>query len=80
MPALPRERGVLRKREPSGPPEPAADPDGPPRAASSLRGKAVEAMLRAEVGCVFEQVLHDSAVFKRDAEGMSAFDRFAVGL
>ena len=37
-------------------------------------------MLRAEVGRVFEQVLHDSGVFKRDAKGAAAFDRFMEGL
>lgn len=47
-----------------------------------LRGGAVEVerMLRAEVGRVFEQVLHDSGVFKRDAAGAAAFDRFVAGL
>lgn len=45
-----------------------------------LSSGAVEGMLRAEVGRVFEQVLHDSGVFKRDAKGAAAFDRFAAGL
>lgn len=33
-------------------------------------------ILRAEVGAVFEQVLSDAGVFKRNAEGQSAFQRF----
>ena len=45
-----------------------------------LAKEAVGGMLRAEVGRVFEQVLHDSGVFKRDAEGLAAFDRFVEGL
>ena len=45
-----------------------------------LRGGAVEGMLRAEVGRVFERVLLDSGVFKRDAAGAAAFDRFMEGL
>lgn len=38
----------------------------------------VREMLRAEVGHVFAQVLTDSGVFKRNAEGLSAFDKFAT--
>ncbi|MBR0256808.1 MAG: hypothetical protein IJQ58_03640 [Synergistaceae bacterium] len=34
-------------------------------------------MLRDEVGHVFTQVLTDSGVYKRTAEGLAAFDRFA---
>ncbi len=33
-------------------------------------------ILREEVGAVFEQVLRDSGVFKRDSEGAAAFERF----
>lgn len=33
-------------------------------------------IIRAEVGAVFEQVLCDAGVFKRDAAGQAAFDRF----
>ena len=35
-----------------------------------------EAVLREEVGVVFEKVLEDAGVFKRDAEGRAAFRRF----
>mgnify|MGYP002623398137 FL=1 len=37
----------------------------------------VRNMLRDEVGHVFTQVLKDSGVYKRTAEGLSAFDKFA---
>lgn len=33
-------------------------------------------IIRQEVGAVFEQVLLDAGVFKRDQEGQAAFDRF----
>ena len=39
--------------------------------------QAVRNMLRDEVGHVFTQVLNDSGVYKRTAEGLAAFDRFA---
>ena len=37
----------------------------------------VRTMLRDEVGHVFAQVLTDSGVYKRTAEGLAAFDKFA---
>ena len=37
----------------------------------------VRNMLRDEVGHVFTQVLTDSGVYKRTAEGLSAFDKFS---
>ena len=37
----------------------------------------VRQMLRDEVGHVFAQVLTDSGVYKRTAEGLAAFDKFA---
>ena len=37
----------------------------------------VKNMLRAEIGHVFSQVLTDSGVFKRNSEGLAAFDKFA---
>ena len=37
----------------------------------------VRSMIRDEVGHVFKQVLTDSGVFKRDAKGLAAFDKFA---
>lgn len=36
-----------------------------------------DSIIKAEVGKVFEQVLEDSGVFKRDADGVKAFRRFA---
>lgn len=43
-----------------------------------LKGEQeVRNMLRDEVGHVFTQVLTDSGVYKRTAEGLAAFDRFA---
>ena len=54
----------------------------------SLRGKydgltgeeKVRKMLRDEVGHVFAQVLTDSGVYKRDVQGMAAFDKFIMGV
>ena len=37
-------------------------------------------ILREEVGAVFEQVLCDSGVFKRDDKGIAAFERFIAEL
>jgi len=37
-----------------------------------------EDILRAQVGLVFEQVLCDAGVFKRDAEGIAAFKKFCL--
>lgn len=37
----------------------------------------VKRMIRDEVGHVFKQVLNDSGVFKRDAKGLTAFDKFS---
>lgn len=37
----------------------------------------VRSMIRDEVGHVFKQVLTDSGVFKRDAKGLAAFDKFS---
>lgn len=37
-------------------------------------------IIRAEVGAVFEQVLCDAGVFKRDADGAAAFGRFVAAL
>ena len=37
-------------------------------------------IIRAEVGAVFEQVLCDAGVFKRDAQGKEAFMRFVDSL
>lgn len=45
---------------------------------AGLTGEAeVKSMIRDEVGHVFKQVLTDSGVFKRDAKGISAFDKFS---
>ncbi len=35
-------------------------------------------IIKAEVGAVFEQVLVDAGVFKRDADGISAFKKFCL--
>ena len=39
-----------------------------------------ESIIRAEVGAVFEQVLRDAGVFKRDEAGQAAFARFISSL
>ena len=36
----------------------------------------VDAILKEEIGIVFKKVLEDAGVFKRDAKGQAAFDRF----
>lgn len=45
-----------------------------------LSADNVEEIVREEVGKVFEQVLCDSGVFKRDEEGQKAFERFIAVL
>ena len=46
-----------------------------------LKGESeVKNMLRYEVGHVFAQVLTDSGVYKRNDEGLTAFDRFSEGV
>ena len=45
---------------------------------NGLTGESeVKRMIRDEVGHVFKQVLTDSGVFKRDEQGLSAFDKFS---
>lgn len=41
-----------------------------------VQADKVEAILQAEIGQVFKTVLTHAGVYKRDAEGMAAFDRF----
>ena len=43
---------------------------------SDINSENVMDILKAEVGKVFATVLEHAGVFKRDAEGMKAFDRF----
>ena len=40
----------------------------------------VDAVLKEEIGIVFKKVLEDAGVFKRDAKGQAAFDRFTSTL
>lgn len=40
----------------------------------------VDAIIKEESGIVFKKVLEDAGVFKRDAEGQAAFDRFTATL
>ena len=42
----------------------------------SINKDNIDEIIRAEVGKVFEQVLCDAGVFKRDKAGQAAFDRF----
>ena len=44
--------------------------------AARCNAENVHDVIRRETGLVFEQVLHDAGVFKRDAEGQAAFARF----
>lgn len=53
------------------------------RFAPRLRGECAEtirAVLEQEVGKVFVKVLEDAGVYKRDAAGQAAFDRFIASL
>lgn len=50
------------------------------RRGEELTVESVENIVREEVGKVFEQVLCDSGVFKRDDEGRKAFERFIEAL
>lgn len=45
-----------------------------------LNAQNAAEIIREEVGAVFEQVLLDAGVFKRDENGQRAFDRFIAGL
>ena len=40
----------------------------------------VDSVLKKEIGLVFEKVLEDAGVFKRDAKGQAAFERFTRSL
>ncbi len=40
----------------------------------------VDAVIKEEIGIVFKKVLEDAGVFKRNAEGQAAFDRFTAAL
>ena len=40
----------------------------------------VDAIIKEEIGIVFKKVLEDAGVFKRNAEGQTAFDRFTAAL
>lgn len=40
----------------------------------------VDAIIKEEIGIVFKKVLEDAGVFKRNAEGQAAFDRFTATL
>lgn len=41
-----------------------------------INAENVDAVLKEEIGIVFKKVLEDAGVFKRDAKGQAAFDRF----
>ena len=41
-----------------------------------ISAETVDAVLKEEIGIVFKKVLEDAGVFKRDAKGQAAFDRF----
>ena len=42
-----------------------------------INAENVDAVIKEEIGIVFKKVLEDAGVFKRDAKGQAAFDRFA---
>ena len=51
--------------------------------AGDLAGKSIDeitARIRLETGIVFAKVLEHAGVYKRDAQGMSAFDRFVSAI
>lgn len=41
-----------------------------------INAENVDAVIKEEIGIVFKKVLEDTGVFKRDAKGQAAFDRF----
>lgn len=45
-----------------------------------INAENVDAVLKEEIGIVFKKVLEDAGVFKRDAKGQAAFDRFTSTL
>ena len=45
-----------------------------------INAENVDAVLKEEIGIVFKKVLEDAGVFKRDAKGQAAFDRFTAAL
>lgn len=45
-----------------------------------IKADNVDAIIKEEIGIVFKKVLEDAGVFKRDAEGQAAFDRFTATL
>lgn len=47
---------------------------------SEINEESVDKLVLQEVGVVFEQVLHDAGVFKRDTEGQQAFQAFVATL
>ena len=51
-----------------------------PLSAGTLSEEALETVIEEEIGAVFCRVLEDAGVFKRDAAGQAAFDRFTKTL
>lgn len=45
-----------------------------------INAENVDAVIKEEIGIVFKKVLEDAGVFKRDAKGQAAFDRFTATL
>ncbi len=45
-----------------------------------INAENVDGIIKEEIGLVFEKVLEDAGVFKRDADGQAAFDRFTSTL
>ena len=45
-----------------------------------INAENVDAVLKEEIGIVFKKVLEDAGVFKADAKGQAAFDRFTATL
>ena len=41
-----------------------------------INAENVDAVIKEEIGIVFKKVIEDAGVFKRDAKGQAAFDRF----
>ena len=46
------------------------------RECAGINAENVDAVIKEEIGIVFKKVLEDAGVFKRDAKGQAAFDRF----
>jgi len=46
----------------------------------NVNAENIHSIVQKEIGLVFNEVLEDAGVYKRNAEGQAAFDRFVKSL